>query len=136
MEHLFSCGAILFRKVEGKPVYVLLDYKTHWDFPKGQQEKGESEEETLRREVEEETGIKDLALLDFKKKISWMFRKEGKLVSKEAVYHLAETKQKEVKLSFEHVGFRWCTFEEALNLMKFKNSKELLKEAEVLVRKL
>src|SRR3989344_8103205 len=119
MEKLFSCGAVLFRKENGKILYLLLDHKSHWDFPKGQREKNETDEQTLRREVEEETGIKEILLKPFKKKISWVFKSGGKLVSKDAVYYLAETKEKDVKLSFEHVAFRWCSFEEALKLIKF-----------------
>lgn len=135
MEKLFSCGAILFRRENGTAIYLLLDHKTHWDFPKGHKEQGESEEETILREVKEETGIKDVKLKDFKKKISWMFKRNGKLVSKEAVYYLAETKEKDVQISWEHVGFKWCLFEEALALIKFKNSKELLEEANLFVEK-
>lgn len=126
----FSCGAILFRREGGRVRYLLLDYRTHWDFPKGQREKGESGEETVRREVLEETGIAGLELKGFKRKLRWMYKKDGKLVSKEAVYYLAETREKEVKVSWEHAGYRWCSFEEALALVIFKNAKEMLVEAD------
>ncbi|ASW72932.1 NUDIX hydrolase [Chryseobacterium piperi] len=47
-------GEILFIKRLGK-----------WDLPKGKMEKGESREESAVREIEEETGLKDVELLDF-----------------------------------------------------------------------
>ncbi|MCU7614880.1 NUDIX domain-containing protein [Chryseobacterium sp. GMJ5] len=47
-------GEILFIKRLGK-----------WDLPKGKMEKGESREESAIREIEEETGLKDVKLLDF-----------------------------------------------------------------------
>ncbi|EJL69033.1 NUDIX hydrolase [Chryseobacterium populi] len=36
-----------------------------WDLPKGKMEKGESREESAVREIEEETGLKDVELLQF-----------------------------------------------------------------------
>ncbi|UKB81688.1 NUDIX domain-containing protein [Chryseobacterium sp. MEBOG07] len=47
-------GKILFIKRLGK-----------WDLPKGKMEKGESREESAVREIEEETGLKDVELLKF-----------------------------------------------------------------------
>lgn len=57
------------------------------------------------------------------------------MISKEAIYFLAETKQEDIKLSWEHKSYKWADFEEALTLLKFKNSKELLKKAHKLVNK-
>ena len=131
MRRLFSYGAILFRRERGKILFLLLDHGTHWGFPKGLAESDESMEETVRREVEEETGITRLKFLGFKKRISWVFKEKGKVVGKDATFVLAETKEKKIKLSGEHVGFRWCAFEEALRLVKFKNAKEMLEEAHI-----
>ncbi|SDM27047.1 NUDIX hydrolase [Chryseobacterium taihuense] len=49
-----SSGEILFIKRLGK-----------WDLPKGKMEKGESREESAVREIEEETGLKNVVLKDF-----------------------------------------------------------------------
>ena len=37
---------------------------THWLFPKGTVEEGETDEQAARREIEEETGLTDLELID------------------------------------------------------------------------
>ncbi|MDQ0067243.1 NUDIX hydrolase [Chryseobacterium lathyri] len=47
-------GKLLFIKRLGK-----------WDLPKGKMEKGESREESAIREIEEETGLKDVELVKF-----------------------------------------------------------------------
>ncbi|MGL6125985.1 NUDIX hydrolase [Chryseobacterium artocarpi] len=47
-------GRMLFIKRLGK-----------WDLPKGKMEKGESREESAVREIEEETGLKDVELVEF-----------------------------------------------------------------------
>lgn len=131
-----SCGVVLFR-MEGRPPhqvrkYLLLHYPGgHLDFPKGHVEKGESERQTLRRELEEETGIKDLKLYpNFHEPISYKYRNQGKLSNKQVVFFLGETKTKEVKISHEHKGFLWLEPATALEKITFLNAKNLLKKAE------
>ena len=131
-----SAGVILFRKEDKTQLYLLLHYenkesgKKHWDFPKGHIEKGESLKNTALRELEEETGIKNVKLLDnFKETISYFFKKEDKLISKKVIFFLAETKQSEIRLSFEHIGYKWLPYEEALQETTFKNAKQVLEKA-------
>ncbi len=126
-----SAGAVVFRKENSKRLYLLLHYeKGHWDFPKGHIEKNETEEEAAVRETKEETGISDLNFIEgFKEKIEYFFRQDGKLTYKDVAYFLAETKTRDIKLSFEHIGFEWLSYENALERITFKNSREILKKA-------
>ena len=63
----------------------------HWGFTKGTIEKGESKKETIAREIEEETGIKDIKFIEgFEEKISYFFRQKGKLFYKEVTFFLIE----------------------------------------------
>ncbi len=145
-----SAGAIIFRREAGSVYYLLLHYPSlnrkggHWEFPKGHVEEGENEEQTMRREVKEETGITDLkVIVGFKKYIKYFFRKykdktlkpnkketKTQWIFKLVVFFIAETKTKNVKLSHEHKGFAWLPIEEAIKKTTFKNSKVLLKEAD------
>ena len=155
-----SAGAIVFRR--GSPYesplsaliakrqedneiyYLLLHYPSgYWGFPKGHIEGKESEEETTRREVAEETGIEDLKIIPgFKKLEKYFFRqykektrkediKNGKTpwVFKMVTFFIAETKVKDIKISKEHIGFAWVPIDEAIKKTTFKNSKNLLKAA-------
>jgi 8-oxo-dGTP pyrophosphatase MutT (NUDIX family) len=130
-----SAGAVIFRKEKDTIKYLLLHYpgfrgKSHWDFPKGNIEKGESLTETVKREVEEETGIKGLIIIKgFKETIKYFFRFKGKDIFKIVVFFLAETKQGKVKISWEHKGFKWLPYKKALEQLTFKNAKEILKKA-------
>jgi bis(5'-nucleosidyl)-tetraphosphatase len=139
-----SAGAIIFRRDDGKIYYLLLHYHSgHWEFPKGHIEQTESEEETVKREVKEETGIKDIKIIPgFKKYIKYFFRQYKKNVSEKdrktgktpwvfklVVFFIAETTQKEIKISPEHKGFLWLPFSQAVKKTTFKNSKILLKES-------
>ena len=53
-----SCGAIVFREINEELRVLLVQHSaSHWSFPKGHVENGESDCETAIREVKEETGI-------------------------------------------------------------------------------
>ena len=126
-----SAGAVIFRKENKKIYYLLLHYQAgHWDFPKGIIEKGEKIEETAKREIREETGIEDIKFVEgFKNWIKYFFRVKGKNIFKIVTFLLAETKEKKVKISWEHIGYKWLPYEEALSQLTFKNAKEILKKA-------
>jgi len=132
-----SAGAIIFRKEKGKIYYLLLNYaaigkieKTYWGFSKGHIKKGEKAIKTIKREVAEETGIKDLKFIEgFKEIEKYFFKHKNKTIFKVVFYLLAETKTKEVKISWEHIGYKWLPYEEALEQLTFKNAKEILKKA-------
>ena len=134
-----SAGAVIFREdIERK--YLLLLYKgknfDYWEFSRGRMEKGEDEMKTILREVEEETGIKDMKIIrGFKEKINFYYKKDGRIIYKDITYVLGKAKNKEIKLSQEHLDFCWVSYEEALNKLKFRNDKEVLKKAEEYLKK-
>lgn len=149
MEH--SAGAVIFyeNKKTGMIEYLLLRYpkvsrgeKTripnHWDFPKGHIEQGESEIETVTREVAEETGILSLTIIPgFREKIQYFFVRDGKRVFKEVAFYLAQSRTKKITLSFEHLDFIWLPFEGAREKVTHKNAKDTLQKAnEFLLKKL
>lgn len=125
-----SSGAVVYRKEEGAPVYLLLRYTArHWDFPKGHMEEGETELETARREVQEETGIDDLLFIPgYRRTIRYSYRSRSGRVRKMVVYYVARTKtpRDDVRLSHEHIGYTWCSYHEALRQLTYKNAKQVL----------
>ena len=130
MAREISAGMILFRRAP-EPSYLLLHYESgHWDFPKGHIESGEDPEETAKRELQEETGISEIHLLDgYKQALRYFFRQKGIGIFKVVIFFLAETTQSEVTLSAEHVGFDWLPYDAALARLTFKNSRDLLIKA-------
>jgi 8-oxo-dGTP pyrophosphatase MutT (NUDIX family) len=126
-----SAGAVVFLIEEGKPLFLLLHYTSgHWEFVKGHIEAGEEELATVKREAEEETGIKDLKFIDgFKEGISYIYKNKNEVMFKEVNFYLAQTKTKKVVLSFEHIGYDWLDYEAALDRLTFKNAREILKKA-------
>jgi len=138
-----SAGAVIFRKQEGKIYYLLLHYPTntrtakeYWGFSKGHIEKGEKPEVAAKREIKEETGLIDIKFLEgFKSWIKYFFKDKNKIVMKIVIFYLAETKNKEVKISSEHIGYVWLPYEQALIQITFQNAKKTLKKANDFVSK-
>jgi 8-oxo-dGTP pyrophosphatase MutT (NUDIX family) len=125
-----SSGAIVFYNDNQKITFLLLHYCTgHWDFPKGNKEKGENDEDTALREIIEETGITDITILKgFKKELFYKYKRNNELISKRVIYFLAKVKMTNVILSHEHVDFEWLQYADALRRLTYKNSKQLLIE--------
>lgn len=123
-----SCGALVYC-IENQDVKFLLlrSSQGHWDFPKGNKEKGETNLETTRREIKEETGISDIVFRDrFEKEITYNYSRQNEKISKKVIYFLAKTKATNVVLSSEHTDFVWELYENALKRLTYKNAKEIL----------
>jgi len=132
-----SSGAVVFRK-EGGVKYLLLLYGAgHWDYVKGHIEGEENEEQTMLREAHEEAGLDDLKIKPgFREVVHYYFTVRGKKVYKEVVFLLAETHREEIILSHEHSDFRWLSYEDAVKLLTFKGSKDILRKANNFLEKL
>ncbi len=130
-----SCGAIVFLK-RSRVQYLLLHYQAgHWDFVKGNVEPNESEQETVIRELQEETGITDAKFIeDFKERIEYFYRRQGSTVRKEVIFFLMETETEKVKISYEHVGYTWLYYKQAMEKLTFKNAKDVLQKAQKLMK--
>lgn len=125
-----SAGAIIFRESSAGKRYLLLNYPSgHWDFVKGNIEKGEMLKETVIREIKEETGISDVNFVEgFEDKVEYHYQRDGQLVHKEVAFFLAKTKTENVILSYEHNGFIWLDFNSALKKLTYKTAQKLLKK--------
>jgi len=132
-----SAGAVVFYlNKEQEPIFLLLQNtlkKTYWEFPKGKIEENENIEETVKREVQEETSLKNLKIVQrFKETLHWFFKFQGQLVSKEAVYLLVEVPEQEkenVKISKEHQKSEWMNYETAMKEINIKANRELIEKA-------
>ncbi len=119
MEHTLSCGFVIARQTDSGWLTLLLRAYHHWDFPKGIREPGEEPVQAAIREVQEETGIDDLAM-DWNDRF---FETGPYSKGKVARYYLASTKTEDVVMGPspetgepEHHEWRWVTFDEAYDL--------------------
>lgn len=127
-----SAGILLYHDDDaGVRRFLLLDYGSHWDYPKGHVEPGEDDPAAARRELQEETGITQADFIDgFSREMTYVFRsRKGGLIRKTVIFFLAMTNETAVTISDEHVGFAWMTPEEALRKLTFANAKALMQAA-------
>lgn len=135
-----SCGGVpfyfknkFFEKSPKKPVYLLVQHHgpvPYWGFPKGRQNKGESYEQTATREIQEETGQKNFKIIRRLISDSIYFPRRGsRTIVKKVVFFLVRFFSKEIKISTEHVSWRWVTFEEALSMLTFDDYQRVLRES-------
>jgi dATP pyrophosphohydrolase len=135
--------AILFKRTDGEIQYLLLKRIPRsgefWQPITGGLEEGETIVEALKREIREETGIekiiwiiddvhyfelRDLPFIEY-------LKKQGQTCEylKEYVFGVEVALNEVVNLDREeHSEYRWCDFEEALSLLKWKENKVALKK--------
>lgn len=94
---------------------------------------GDSLKEAVKREIKEETGIKEIISIKPTKyscKYEWP-KKSGKMHHEKAF--LVKVKEQPIKLSGEHLAYKWLNKKEFLKKIKWqediKKLKEILKEA-------
>lgn len=130
-----SCGAVVFRMIGGELRYLLIKNKrsANWGFPKGHIERGETKEETARREVLEETGIRIQILPGFISKSEYTI--QGK-VEKSVSIFVAKTSDTQTKIQREEIeDYVWLNYAKAIKTLKFENDRSILEKAnEYLIR--
>lgn len=124
-----SVGAVVLNQ-NLKVLLVFQNKNKYWEFPKGKMEGGEREIETLRREIEEETGITRFQMLPrFRRTMQYDFQYQGKRIRREVIYFLIRTTQR-VRVSDEHSQYKWLTFDQAKKYLKHDNQVKLLEEVQ------
>ncbi len=124
-----SCGAIIVRRGLFRRYYLVIRHVNggHWGFPKGHVDGDESEMETARREVLEETGI-EIDLVDGFYERTYYVTPRGR--KKEVVYFLSKhTGRQVITQESEISAYRWVTYHEAMGLLTYRNSKVVLRRA-------
>ncbi|MFR1518017.1 MAG: NUDIX domain-containing protein [Clostridia bacterium] len=134
------CGAVTYCRENGIVKYILIkNLSGHIGFPKGHAENGESELETARREVFEETGLTPEIFTDFRYHFKYVAPSEangslpGADMHKLAVYFTARFTREEIpqiKIQEEEVLKWWFVpYGEAMKLLNKNADKRMLELA-------
>ena len=124
-----SCGAVLFRQGTPDRLYLILhSVKGHYTLCKGHVEGDETERNTARREIYEETGLTACFLDGFREVINYSPRKG---VSKDVVFFLAELDEGEPVPQPEEVEeIFFLPYDAALVRLTHQSDRATLKKAE------
>ncbi len=135
MEYEVSCGFVAFKRINGERRFLLIrSISGEWGFPKGHMEGSETEHETAARELFEETGASARSIENFRYLIEYPLpRKPG--VMKRAIYFLGECLTDEIICQESEVSAAcFAGFDEAIKLLSFENTREVLRSADEFLR--
>ncbi len=126
-----TAGGIVYRRnKQTNDVEILLiqDAKDRWTIPKGHIEEGESAKQTAAREVGEETGLKEMKVLNWLGKINFRYRRINSLVLMTTEIFLikalgdTDDLQKEEWMN----GIAWFPSKEALEKIEYEDIGKLI----------
>ena len=124
-----SCGAVVYRKINDDYRHLLIRNRrsSNWSFPKGHVEAGETLEETAKREVLEETGLRIDIIPGFISKSQYSIQNR---IQKTVQIYVASTKDTQTRIQVEEIeDYVWLTYENAIKNLKFENDKTILTDA-------
>lgn len=112
------------------PIFKILILKRiperegHWQPISGGIEEGEKPIDTIKREVYEETGIKELErVIDLEYNFIFSTMWHGKLTQMREICYATEIKKALlIRLSDEHEEYKWCTKDKAKMYLKWEHN--------------
>lgn len=128
MKIINSCGIIPLKQEEGKWYVLLVLHQkgSHWAFPKGKAEQGETQLQTAEREFKEETGLDIEKILSSEPLTeSYTFSRGPHKTIKHVAYYIALVVGT-MKLQEEEIAAaKWVLLEEAVKHLSFKEAKKM-----------
>ena len=134
MLHEKSCGAIVYRRFHGNVEILLIKHVNsgHWSFPKGHVEGDETELETARREIKEETGLDVILDQTFRETVSYSPKRDTQKV---VVYFLALARNYDFVPQEEEIAeIRWVDIVRATRMITYENDKTIVNKARAAIK--
>lgn len=124
-----SCGAVIYHEDDGERKYLLIRNRSqNVGFPKGHIEYGETELQTVEREILEETGLHVEVEESFRRRYDYKVKFS---IHKRAVYYLAKyTGQRVFPQEGEVLEYWVVPYADAMELLSFDADRAILEDAE------
>ncbi len=129
MKNEISAGGIIITR-PNKTLQVLLirDMNGNWTFPKGVVEYGEKYEDAAKREIFEETGLKNIRIIHMLSPIHYTYQRHG-TIHKTVHYFLFKWfGGEQIKLQKEEgiSDFKWMTMDKAKKIIGYPKTNMIL----------
>jgi 8-oxo-dGTP pyrophosphatase MutT (NUDIX family) len=128
-----SSGGVVFRRKQLESAHFLLirDPYGNWGLPKGHLEGGETPVQAAVREVAEETGLDQLAVIDQLPTIDWYFKDGSVVVHKFCHFFLIESPIGDPCPQIDEgiTECVWLPLDGALGTLSYANAREVLRAA-------
>lgn len=130
-----SCGIIPVKFRKGTPVYLLIQHNVgHWGLPKGHKNPGETDKETAKRELAEETGLELRKIFKTPFVEKYLYRRSGKTFSKKVVYYIGLVKPGKVKMQKEEIkSYAWLNLKAAIHKLNYPEMRGIISQASKMV---
>ena len=132
-----TCGAVVFTVKNGGIKYLLVREKSgYWVFPKGHTEAGETEHETARREIFEETGLKVTFINGFQTGHQHTLAREGKPNTiKKNVFFLARYEDQDFEPQESEISeIALLDYDKAMQTIQLDSFRDILREANAFLK--
>lgn len=135
MKYIKSCGFVVYKQI-GIENYYLVIKSLNGDigFPKGHKEDGENELQTAVRELKEETNVEVNVIEGFKYQIEYKMPEIIDTI-KQVIYFLGICVKDDIICQEKEVEeARFIRFEEALEVLTFQETKNILNSAQEFIK--
>lgn len=127
--HETTAGGVIFRRHE-KDFEILLirDIKKRWTIPKGHVDPGEEPRQTAKREIQEETGLKNVKVYSWLGKVNFQYRRQHTLVLMTMHLYLVEVTVDSNNFKPEKwlSDIKWFKPQEAVDLIEYEDISKLM----------
>lgn len=126
-----TSGGIVFRhNSQNQQLEILLiqDAKNRWTIPKGHVEPGEEPRQTAEREIQEETGLQEMKVLNWLGKVTFRYRRTHTLVLMTMHIYLVQGRGDTDKLQGEDwlTDMKWLPAQEAIDKIAYDDIGKLI----------
>lgn len=126
-----TSGGIIFRrnkKDNSLEILLIQDAKNRWTIPKGHVEEGEEPKQTAEREIQEETGLQKMKVMNWLGKVNFRYRRGHTLVLMTMHIYLVQGLGDTDKLSGEDwlSDIKWLPAQEAIDKIAYEDIGKLI----------
>lgn len=126
-----TSGGIIFRrskKDNSLEILLIQDAKNRWTIPKGHVEEGEEPKQTAEREIQEETGLQTMKVMNWLGKVNFRYRRGHTLVLMTMHIYLVQGLGDTDKLSGEDwlSDIKWLPAQEAIDKIAYEDIGKLI----------